>query len=148
MSYIQVNKNGIYFTSPFDLSTNYKQYSNSGYIIYPLFQYEWTGSNLTYIANQALPSTGNLTSLTIKNGSGELQLSISGVNYNMSQEASYSADALALAIKLAKLGVNQIYGGVNDDFLVAFYNGDYLDGGAGNDTLVLLDPASVFTFKN
>ena len=147
MANIQINKNGLYFTSPFDITTNYKQNSSSGYIIYPLFQYEWTGNNLTYISDRTLPSSGNLTSLTIKNGSGELQFSVSGFNYDMSKEtANLSADELAA--KIVKIGVNQIYGGINDDFLISFYNGDYLDGGIGNDTLILLDPSTSFTFSN
>jgi len=147
MANITIKKDALYFTASSELTFFYGRYSTSGFANFSSYKQEWTGINLGYTDGYIFPTSGFLTSVAVRTLNGDLIYSGDSFSYNLSNVPIGSTPEI-LFTHIAKITPNNISGTIEDDYLVPFKDGDYLNGLLGNDTLVLLDPSSIFTFKN
>ena len=147
MANITLRKDGLNFTAPAETTYSYGRYSSSGYANFATFKQEWTGINLGYTTGYVFPTSGLLTSVTVRALNGDLIYSGDSFSYNLINEPLGSGPDI-LFFKISKITANKISGTIEDDNLVVFLNNDYLDGSLGSDTLILFSNFSEFTFTN
>ena len=76
MANITFRKDGLNFTAPAETTYSYGRYSSSGYANFATFKQEWTGINLGYTTGYVMPTSGLLTSVTVRALNGDLIYSI------------------------------------------------------------------------
>lgn len=144
---VNVNKDGIYQTSPYATSTNLTQNSTSGYFVSAYIREEWSGSGLGYTSGYVNPTSGTLNSYSVTNQStGDFLWSISNANYDISKTTP-SLDASQLPFNAISAAVEtKFYGGSNNDKTLFLINTSEVDLGSGNDTLVLSQTYTTYQF--
>jgi len=136
MANIFVNQDALFFTAPAALTTNYSQLSTQGYA-YTSFKSEWMGTNLIYTQGTILPTSGTITYVSASKLDGTNLFTASNFSIDVSTlPTSWSIDYLTF-VAMGPLQANTITGSVNNDTLPALSPGDFLNGGQGQDTILL-----------
>jgi len=143
---LEVNKEGLYTTYPYTVSTSYVQQAQSGYFSIPNYLSEWAGINLGYTTGYVNPTSGTLKSYSLTRGT-EKMWAMTNLNYDNSKIPP-SADSTVLPLTaLSEAIESKIYGGINNDKSQFFFNTSEVDLSGGNDILVLSQNFSSYQFQ-
>lgn len=146
MTEVYVNKEGLDFRNNPNKTYDVIQSSSSGYAKFDAVTIEWTGINLKYKTGYLMPLSGTITKIQATSSKPDLIYSVYS-KYNIkASDISASADYLFWTI-VAQDNINW-FGGSNDDKFYFAGNNDTIDGGGGNDTLVLSQNFSYYSFSN
>jgi len=145
MANIRINGKGLFFSAPNAIVKSSSQTLTSGFFITDQMQANWTGTGLHYTTGVDLPTAGTITSVTIKNGLGLEQFSISNVNYVLSSSDDWSrVDQMLL--KMVS-GDDSWTGSLVNDLFALGFGSDTYDGGAGTDTVLMNIASSYFNIN-
>ncbi|MFZ6780340.1 DUF4214 domain-containing protein [Undibacterium sp. Ji83W] len=143
MANIRINGKGLFFSAQNANITSSAQTLTSGFFITNQMQASWTGTGLSYTTGVSLPTAGTITSITVKNGLGLEQFSISNLNYLLSSSDDWN--------KLDQVLINMVSGNDNwtgsavNDLFALGSGSDTYDGGAGTDTVLMNIASSYFS---
>lgn len=146
MANIYINKDAIYFTAPSSITTSFSKLSNQGYAV-TSFRIEWMGVNLGYTEGYILPTSGTLTYVSASKLDGTSLYSADGFSLNLATlPALWSVDDVIFN-RVGNNESNNIIGSINNDFLIG-KAGDFVNGGLGQDTLILFSPSSSYSISD
>ena len=142
MANIRINGKGLFFSALPATIISTAQYLSSGFFITDQMQASWTGTLLRYTAGVSMPTGGILSSITIKNGLGLEQFSISNLNYPLSLSDDWN-NLDQILVKMVA-GNDNWTGSIVNDLFALGSGSDTYDGGAGTDTVLMNIPSSYF----
>jgi hypothetical protein len=148
MANIYIRGEGFFYTAPAVTIFNYSQYSNSGSATSSSSAQTWTGINLRYTNGYVFPTSGTLTSLSVSTASGTFLYSADSFAYSLNNVPLLTGPDSLIGSYIAKVEPNSIIGSIYDDSLIAVRDGDFINGGGGNDTLYLFNPSTNYSISN
>ena len=148
MANIYIRSEGFFYTAPAVTIFNYSQYSNSGSATSSSSAQTWTGINLRYTNGYVFPTSGTLTSLSVSTASGTFLYSADSFAYSLNNVPLLTGPDSLIGSYIAKVEPNSIIGSIYDDSLIAVRDGDFINGGGGNDTLYLFNPSTNYSISN
>jgi len=146
MANIYITQDAIYYTAPGAGTTDYYRTTTSGYSV-TSFKTVWSGTNLGYTSGYIYPTSGTLTSISTMKLDGTSMISADNFLFNLSTLPTLWAVDEFIFGKIASVQANNFIGSANNDIIPAYYPGDYLNGGLGQDTILLSGPSTAFSVK-
>ena len=137
MANIYISKDAIYFTAPSALTYDYYKGTTQGYSNTSSFKVSWLGINLGYTAGYTYPTSGTLTYISISKTDGTNLVSADNFSYDLSKLPTLWVPDDLIYNKISTTQANKLICSVDDDVIPALYPDDYINGGLGQDTILL-----------